>query len=156
VLLFNTARLKTELTAMEAASETKRVLKASDFIEDVLVSQSRAVGFGAVLRGGADLTGDGVDDLVVSAPNASIASDGGGAVFVFAGGPQTTGALSPWLTLTGDVTERANFGQSVNFVAAKKDAKGAILQPPALVVGAPLSYRTGTRNGAAFLVPLGF
>ncbi|MBM7119074.1 FG-GAP-like repeat-containing protein [Archangium primigenium] len=156
VLLFSTARLKTELTAMEAASETKRVLKASDFIEDVLVSQSRAVGFGAVIRGGADLTGDGVDDLVVSAPNASIASDGGGAVFVFAGGPRTTGALSPWLTLTGDVTERANFGQSVNFVAAKKDAKGAILQPPALVVGAPLSYRTGTRNGAAFLVPLGF
>ena len=147
VLLFDTAKLVAE---MKKGAAQKVVLKASDFVEHVLVSRSRAVGFGTVIAGGTDLTGDGVDDLVVSAPGASVASDGGGSVFVYAGGPETTGAVSPWLTLSGDVSERANFGQSLGLVPGK----GGV--PPALVVGAPLSYRTGTRNGTAFLVPFGF
>ncbi len=45
----------------------------------------RYPGFGASLAGGTDLTGDGKPDLVVGATGATIASDGGGAVFVFSG-----------------------------------------------------------------------
>ncbi|HZI03391.1 MAG TPA: hypothetical protein VEZ71_05185, partial [Archangium sp.] len=70
--------------------------------------------------------------------------------FVYAGGPGLTGALTPMLTLTGDVTERAGFGNDLALVA------GSGSSPPTLVIGAPLSYRTGTQNGTAFVVPLGF
>jgi hypothetical protein len=148
VLLFDTAKLKDAwlgtsgkdvVGAMEAAVQPQ-----------VVVHRSRAVGFGTVLTGGVDLTGDGVPELVVSAPGASVASDGGGAVFVYAGGPGLTGALTPMLTLTGDVTERAGFGNDLALVA------GSGSSPPTLVIGAPLSYRTGTQNGTAFVVPLGF
>lgn len=148
VLLFDTAKLKDAwlgtsgkdvVGAMEATVQPQLV-----------VHRSRAVGFGTALAGGVDLTGDGAPELVVSAPGASVASDGGGAVFVYAGGPGLTGALTPMLTLTGDVAERSGFGTDLALVAGS----GSI--PPTLVVGAPLSYRTGTQNGTAFLVPLGF
>ena len=71
-------------------------------------------------------------------------------MFVYAGGPGSTGALTPLLTLTGDVAERAGFGQDVALMG------GSGGTPPSLVVGAPLSYRTGTQNGTAFQLPLGF
>jgi hypothetical protein len=147
VLLFDTAELAKR---RPASGEALVGALESALLPKVLVHRSRAVGFGAALAGGVDLNGDGTPELVVSAPGASVASDGGGAVFIYAGGPGTTGALSPLLTLTGDVTERAGFGQDLALVA------GSGGTPPTLVIGAPLSYRTGTQNGSAFLVPLGF
>jgi hypothetical protein len=146
VLLFDTAEL-----VKRRPDTGEGVVSAleSALMPRVLVHRSRAVGFGTALAGRVDLTGDGVPDLVVSAPGASVASDGGGAVFVYAGGPGATGALTPLITLTGDVAERAGFGQDLALLA------GSGGTPPLLVVGAPLSYRTGTQNGTAFLVPLG-
>lgn len=151
VLLFDTAELvKAWLGTGTTAGRDVVGAMESAVIPKVLVHRSRAVGFGTALAGGVDLTGDGAPELVVSAPGASVASDGGGAVFVYAGGPGTTGALTPLLTLTGDVTERSGFGNDLALVA------GSGSSPPTLVIGAPLSYRTGTQNGTAFVVPLGF
>ncbi|WP_257455048.1 VCBS repeat-containing protein [Archangium lipolyticum] len=147
VLLFDIAQL---VSRRPASGEVVVGAMDSALIPKVLVHRSRAVGFGTSLAGGVDLTGDGAPELVVGAPGASVASDGGGAVFVYAGGPTTTGAVSPLLTLTGDVTERSNFGSDLALVA------GSGSMPPTLVVGAPLSYRTGTENGTAYLVTLGF
>jgi hypothetical protein len=115
-----------------------------------LVHRVRAVNFGRALEGGRDLTGDNIPDLIVSAPGASEASDGGGAVFLYAGGTQARGRLTPWLTAAGDVAERSNFGLDISF------SPGATGIPPTLIIGAPSSYRTGTQNGTAFALPLGF
>ena len=147
VLLFNIAEL-----AKRRPASGEALVNALDsaLTPQVLVHRTRAVGFGTSLVGNVDLTGDGVPELIVGAPGATVASDGGGAVFVYAGGPGATGPLTPLITLTGDVSERANFGQEMALVA------GSGSTPPTLVVGAPLSYRTGTQNGTAFLVPLGF
>ncbi|HEX8823086.1 MAG TPA: VCBS repeat-containing protein [Archangium sp.] len=146
VLLFDTAALASR---RPASGEAVVGALESELFPRVLVHRSRAVGFGTALASGADLTGDGVSELVVSAPGASVASDGGGAVFVYASGPGATGALSPLLSFTGDVSERAGFGQDLALLA------GSGSSPPMLVIGAPLSYRTGTQNGTAFLLPLG-
>ncbi|RKG97324.1 VCBS repeat-containing protein [Corallococcus sp. CA053C] len=112
--------------------------------------RARAVGFGTSLWGGQDLTGDGVPDLWVGAPGASVNSDGGGAAFLFAGGPKSQGALSPFMTVVGDGNERGSLGQSLAVVP------GAGATPPHLIIGAPKSYRTGTQNGTAFSLPLDF
>ncbi|MFL5343764.1 MAG: VCBS repeat-containing protein, partial [Hyalangium sp.] len=115
-----------------------------------LVHRMRAVNFGRALEGGKDLTGDKIPDLIVSATGASDASDGGGAVYIYAGGAQSQGKLSPWMLIVGDVTERSNFGQDLSL------APGGTSSPPTLIIGAPTSYRTGTQNGSAFSLPLGF
>ncbi|ATB35937.1 hypothetical protein CYFUS_001351 [Cystobacter fuscus] len=125
-------------------------VKAVDLNPVMVVSPTRAVNFGAAVRGNVDLTNDGVPELIVSASGASMASDGGGAVFVYEGGPAIKGAPSPWLLLTGDTAERSNFGQSLALTPG--DGK----TPPTLVIGAPLSYRTGAENGTAFMLPLTF
>ncbi|QRK12640.1 FG-GAP repeat protein [Archangium violaceum] len=151
VLLFNTAELVKRLPASGEALVGALEISLQP---RVLVHRSRAVGFGTALAGGVDLTGDSVPELVVSAPGASVASDGGGAVFVYKGGAGMTGALSPMLTLTGDVAERSGFGNDLALMAGGTAAGTSY--PPTLVIGAPLSYRTGTQNGTAFVVPLGF
>jgi hypothetical protein len=115
-----------------------------------VVHRTRAVNFGRALAGGRDLTGDSIPDLLISAPGASEASDGGGAVFLYAGGAQSTGRLTPWLTVVGDVMERSNIGQELALTP------GGASSPPTLVIGAPTSYRTGTQNGTAFSLPLAF
>jgi hypothetical protein len=145
VLLFESAAL---VEKRPVSGET--VVSADELGMRVLVHRSRAPGFGTSLAGGVDLTGDGAPELVVGAPGASVASDGGGAVFLYAGGPGLTGTLSPMLTVVGDVSERSSLGQDLALVPGR----GA--SPPTLVMGAPLSYRTGTQNGTAFTVPLGF
>ncbi|RKH71383.1 FG-GAP-like repeat-containing protein [Corallococcus aberystwythensis] len=115
-----------------------------------LTYRSRAVSFGTSLAGGKDLNGDGVPDLWVGAPNASVASDGDGAAFLFAGGAKSTGPLSPFLLVVGDGAERSYLGQSIAVVP------GSGGSPPTAVIGAPRSYRTGTQNGTAFSLPLPF
>jgi hypothetical protein len=147
VLLFETA----PLVARRPATGEALVGALGDGLSPVtLVHRVRAVNFGRALEGGRDLTGDNVPDLIVSAPGASEASDGGGAVFLYAGGAQARGRLTPWLTAAGDVAERSNFGLDISL------SPGATGIPPTLVIGAPTSYRTGTQNGTAFALPLGF
>jgi hypothetical protein len=113
-----------------------------------IVYRDRSPGFGRALAGNVDLDGDGVVDLAVAAPGASVNGDGTGAVFVFPGGASMGGRLDPWLTLVGDGSERASVGQDLAVIAARPGT------PAALAVGAPLSYRTGTANGTAWLLPL--
>ncbi|MBN1207293.1 MAG: VCBS repeat-containing protein [Myxococcaceae bacterium] len=147
VLLFDAA----ELTSGLPGSGEKLRGALGDGMEPVtLVHRTRAVNFGRALEGGRDLTGDSIPDLIVSAPGASEASDGGGAVFLYAGGASSTGRLMPWLTVIGDTSERSNFGQDLSL------SPGGAGSPPTLVIGAPTSYRTGTQNGTAFSLPLGF
>lgn len=147
VLLFDTAKL-----AAKRPASGEALVAAMDpaLVPSILVHRTRAVNFGRSLAGGVDVTGDGVPDLVVGATGASVASDGGGAVFVYAGSKTSTGPLTPYLTAVGDVSERASFGQSLSL------APGASGTPPMLLIGAPTSYRTGTQNGTAFTLPLGF
>jgi hypothetical protein len=148
VLLFETAQL---VAKRPSPSGEALVGALGEGLTPVtVVHRSRAVNFGRALEGGRDLTGDGLPDLVVSAPGASEASDGGGAVFLYAGGAQSKGKLTPWLVITGDAAERSNFGQDLSLSA------GGAGSPPTLVIGAPTSYRTGTSNGTAFALPLGF
>ena len=148
VLLFETAQL---VARRPAASGEALVGALGDGLSPVtLVHRTRAVNFGRALVGGRDLTGDTIPDLLISAPGASEASDGGGAVFLYAGGAQATGRLTPWLTVVGDVTERSNIGQDLSLT------QGGSSSPPTLVIGAPASYRTGTQNGTAFSLPLAF
>jgi hypothetical protein len=113
-----------------------------------LVYRDRAPGFGRALAGNVDLDGDGVVDLAVSAPGASINGDGTGAVFVFRGANEFGGKMDPWLSMVGDASERANVGADLSIIASSDTT------PAALAIGAPLSYRTGTSNGTAWLLAI--
>ncbi|RYZ36874.1 MAG: VCBS repeat-containing protein [Myxococcaceae bacterium] len=150
VLLFNVADLNT----LRPASGEKLVAAFGTGTGDLkpltVTYRARAVGFGTSLAGGKDLNGDGVPDLWVGAPGASVASDGEGAAFLFAGGQKSQGALSPFVLVVGDGSERSSLGQSLAVVP------GSGGSPPTVVIGAPKSYRTGTQNGTAFSLPLPF
>ncbi|AGC42403.1 FG-GAP repeat-containing protein [Myxococcus stipitatus DSM 14675] len=151
VLLFDLAQLRTVMANKQTDSLPLVAGALGDGLTPVVVvHQTRAVFFGSSLAGNLDLSGDGVEDLVVGAYGASVASDGGGAVFIYAGTPNMGGALSPFLTVAGDVSERSQVGMEV----AVTPGKGGT--PPTLVIGAPASYRTGTRNGTAYVLPLRF
>jgi hypothetical protein len=110
--------------------------------------------FGAALAGSVDVTGDGKPDLVVGSPAATFGGEAAGAVFVFAGGfaalAEKATPLVPWAIAVGDGRERGQFGVDL----ALAPAAGSV--GPLLVVGAPMSYRTGTQNGTAFALPLRF
>jgi len=147
VLLFDAAQLA---RLRPASGEALVSAVGSTLTPTMLVHRSRAVNFGRALAGGQDLNKDGVPDLVVSATGASVASDGGGAVFVYAGGKTSKGALTPLMTVVGDVAERGSFGQELSL------APGSGSTPPLLLIGVPTSYRTGTQNGTAFTLPLTF
>lgn len=148
VLLFETAQL---VSRRPAGAGEALVGALGDGLSPVtLVHRTRAVNFGRALAGGRDLTGDSIPDLIIGAPGASEASDGGGAVFLYAGGAQATGRLTPWLMAVGDVSERSNIGQDLSLT------QGGANSPPTLVIGAPTSYRTGTQNGTAYSLPLAF
>ena len=150
VLLYDTAELLTRMGQRVSGGQALVGALGDGLTPVTLVHRTRAVNFGATLAGVGDLTGDNVADLVVGAPGASVASDGGGAVFLYAGGQNQQGALSPFLTVVGDGAERSNLGHDLGLMPGS----GGI--PPTLVIGAPRSYRTGTQNGTAFLLPLGF
>ncbi|NOJ92726.1 VCBS repeat-containing protein [Corallococcus coralloides] len=147
VLLFDVAAIN----AKRPASGEAVVGAINDGLTPIPVTyRARAVSFGTSLSGGRDLNGDDVPDLWVGAPNASVASDGDGAAFLFAGGAKSTGALSPFLLVVGDGAERSYLGQSIAVVP------GSGGSPPTAVIGAPRSYRTGTQNGTAYSLPLPF
>jgi hypothetical protein len=149
VLLFDVA----EVVARRPASGGVLVGALGDGLSPVpLVYLERAPGFGRMLWGGVNLVGDAKPDLVVSAPGASVSGDGVGAVFVFAGGTVKPGVNESALTVFPDQRERASFGQDL----AASPASTAQGQPAALVIGAPLSYRSGTANGTAFVLPVDF
>jgi hypothetical protein len=115
-----------------------------------LTYRERAPGWGRMLWGNVDVTGDGRVDLVVSAPGANVNGDGTGAVLVLAGGSLRRGPNEPAITIVADERERSSFGQDVALIG-RSGASAATL-----VIGAPLSYRSGTANGSAFLLPLDF
>ncbi|MCA3016152.1 MAG: VCBS repeat-containing protein [Myxococcaceae bacterium] len=147
VLLYDAA----QLNARRPAAGGALVGALGDGLAPVpLVFLERAPGFGRMLWGGVDVVGDSTRDLVVSAPGASLNGDGTGAVFVFAGGSVTPGRNEPALTVLPDHRERAAFGQDL----AASPASVVLGQPPALVIGAPASSRTGTSNGTAFFLPM--
>jgi hypothetical protein len=113
-----------------------------------LAQPERPPSYGRALAGNVDLDGDGKHELVVGAPGASLASEGGGAVYIYRGGTLTGTVAQPLLVVPGDVRERGAIGQALGMT------RGA--GPAALVMGAPASYRVGTLHGTAFLLPLGF
>jgi hypothetical protein len=145
VLLFDIAALAAKRPAQgEAVSGA-----LNDGLTPIaLVYRQRAPGFGRALAGNVDLDGDGIVDLVVSAPGASINGDGTGAVFGFRGGAAMGGQMEPWLSVVGDASERGAVGQDLSIVGKTATT------PATLAIGAPLSYRSGTANGTAWLLAL--
>lgn len=117
-----------------------------------LVYLERAPGFGRQLWGGVNVVGDPKPDLIVSAPTASANGDGTGAVFVFAASTVVRGRNESSLTIFPDQRERASFGQDLGATSSS----GMFTTPAAIIVGAPLSYRSGTANGTAFLLPVDY
>lgn len=149
VLLYDVA----ELNARRPASGGALVGALGDGLDPVpMVSLGRAPGFGRALWGGVNLVGDARPDLVVSAPTATANGDGTGAVYVFAGGTVSAGRNEAALIVYPDHRERAGFGNDL----AATGASTVHGTPGAIIVGAPLSYRTGTSNGTVFLLPVDF
>jgi hypothetical protein len=149
VLLYDVA----QLNMRRPMSGGVMVGALGDGLEPVpLVFLERAPGFGRMLWGGVNVVGDARPDLIVSAPGASANGDGTGAVFVFAGGTVVSGRNEPAVTIFPDQRERASFGQDL----AASAASTTLSQPAAIVVGAPTSYRSGTSNGTAFILPMDF
>jgi len=147
VLLFDVA----ELNMKRPASGGVLVGALGDGLTPVpLVYLERAPGFGRQLWGGVNVVGDAKPDLIIGVPTATVNGDGTGAVIVFQGGSTTPGRNESSLTIYPDHRERSAFGQDLAASAAGRS------QPAAIVVGAPLSYRSGTANGSAFLLPLDF
>lgn len=144
VLLFDVA----DIAALRPATGTALVgVGATGLVPKPVVLPERTPTFGGALAGNVDLTGDGVPELVVGAPGATLASDGGGALYVLS---WKASAFELILTAAGDVTERGFFASDIALQAA---AGG---NAPYVLIGAPRSYRTGTQNGTAFALPLTF
>ncbi len=140
-----------QIVAKRPASGERLVSILGDGLVAVpIVPMVRALGFGRQLMGNVDTDGDGKRDLVVSAPGANVNGDGTGAVYVFKGGTVTQGANLPVLLIAADDRERGAFGQDLSLSASRGNV------PAALGIGAPLSYRQGTANGTAFVLPLDF
>ena len=145
-LLFDTA----EIVAKRPATGGALVAALGDGLTPVpMVYFKRAPGFGRMLLGG-DVTGDGKRDLLVAAPGANVNGDGTGAVFVFAAGMMKSGPNTPVMTIVSDQRERAAFGQDL----AVSAQAGTV--PAAIAIGAPMSYRSGTSNGTAYVLPLDY
>jgi hypothetical protein len=140
-----------QLVAKRPASGEQLVSILGDGLVAVpLVPTERALGFGRQLAGNVDVDADGKADLVVSAPGANLNGDGTGAVFIFKGGTVVSGPNRPAMIIAADGNERGAFGQDLSLSVAKSPV------PAALGIGAPLSYRAGTANGTAWVLPLDF
>lgn len=92
----------------------------------------------------AEITGDGVPDLVVGAPRDPLAGPLAGAAYVIEGGGAFTSSsfVVPWLVLAGDDDDAGSFGS----VLAERSVGGARV----LALGAPTSERSAPASGAAF------
>ncbi len=146
ILLFDVA----ELVAKRPASGERLVAALGDGLTPVpTVYFERCPGLGRMLASG-DVNGDGKPDLIVGATGANTNGDGTGAVFVFTAGSMVPGPNTPYLTVVSDQRERAAFGQDL----AISPKSGVV--PATLGIGAPQSYRSGTANGTAYLLPLDF
>lgn len=104
------------------------------------VTCNEAANFGASLAVG-DINGDGVDDLIVGAPNADVDGTGGaGAVFVFAGTSVITNLRNTVATLAhSSPTTNANVGFSLSSVPGQADSTGH--RRDEVVAGAPGANR---------------
>ena len=145
VLLYDYAQLAAKKPAAGGAALAGAL--GDGLVPIPVLYKERAPGLGRSISGGADVTGDGVPDLVVGAPGANVNGDGTGAVFIFEGGAALNGPRPSWMTLAADQHERGAFGQDL----CLSPLAGATR---ALAVGAPVSYRTGTANGSAWVTAL--
>ncbi|MCA9759032.1 MAG: FG-GAP repeat protein [Candidatus Eisenbacteria bacterium] len=93
---------------------------------------------------GADVDGDGYDDVVVGAPTASVAGVSDGAVFVYHGGPTGLDPSPALLLESGQ--DYSNFGQSV---ANAGDVDGDGFED--VLIGQPLWYGTLPAVGRVLL-----
>jgi hypothetical protein len=106
----------------------------------------------------ADLDGDGLDDLILGAPESDLAATGAGAVFVVEGG-SASGSLSlpsdaDW-TLTGPLSARATSTATWVSPAAGGAVAAGDLDGDGygdLLIGAPDEDSVAANAGAAFLV----
>lgn len=147
ILLIDSA----QLVAKRPTQDEQLVSILGDGLTPIpIVNTELTPGFGKVVVGNVDLTGDGRPDLVVSAPGANVNGDGTGAVFVFAGGTVVRGPNLASILIVGDARERSAFGQDLSVTPSTGST------PAAIGIGAPLSYRTGTANGTAFVLPFDF
>jgi FG-GAP repeat len=139
---------RAQLAALRPASgNAVRGLGESGITTHVLTSADPIEGLGSAMSGAIDVTGDGIVDLVVGAPDASFAAAGSGTAVVFAGGATTTGAVQPYLLVTGDDgSTAAGLGRSLSLLPSAP-GRSAIL-----AVGSPTSGRSGAGNGVAYLL----
>ncbi len=94
--------------------------------------------FGYSVGGGLDFNGDGFDDILVGARNATLGAANSGVVYVFSGVDGSS------LFVIGGSALGDNFGESV---AASADVDGDSI--PDFVVGAPLADFNGANTGRA-------
>ncbi len=137
-----------QLAALRPATgSVSRGLTEAGVTTHVLTSVDALAGLGSSIIGSADVTGDGVVDLVVGAPNASFAAAGAGVALVFAGGAESTGMQRPWMLVTGDDGPApAGLGGATALLPA---ASG---RPAFMAVGSPSSARSGAGIGAGYLL----
>ncbi len=114
----------------------------------LLLGENPGDGFGQAVAGPGDLTGDGVDDLAIGAPDADPAGNRSGAAYVFAGplaGTHTAG-LDSTATLTGE----GPTGLAGYALAGPGDFDGDGIAD--LAVGAYGSDIVAANAGSAYLV----
>ncbi|HVE83491.1 MAG TPA: integrin alpha, partial [Myxococcales bacterium] len=145
ILLYDAAAI----AAQRPASGERLLAAYGDGVEPTpLTFPTRIVGLGRALAGNLDLSGDGKPELIAGAPGASFTADGAGAVVVLLGGGSASAPVE-FLRIAGDPRERSNFGSALGLIRPGPTA-------PELLVGAFTSFRTGTQNGTAYALPLGF
>lgn len=118
-------------------SSTELKLTATDGVADDA--------FGVDVAGAGDVNGDGYSDVLVGAQGDPDVP-GGGAAYVYLGGPAGVVASSEIRVAAPDGASGALFGKSVA-AAGDVDADGY----DDVVVGAPFHYGAGTYSGAAYL-----
>lgn len=96
---------------------------------------------GSFIAGGTDITGDGIADFVLAAPDATTTEVGAGQVFVFAGTPIGFPSTSPvW------VIEGATPGEQLGASVSLGDLNGDAIAD--LVIGAPGAGVAGVQRGS--------